>query len=177
MRLRFAPSPTGQLHVGNARTALFNWLLARGQGGTFILRIEDTDLERSSRESERAILEDLRWMGLDWTEGIDAGGDHGPYRQTERLHMYRAYAVELLSSGAAYQCFCAADLLEADRQASLAAGRPPKYVAAAATSPATRPGAASTAARRRSFAFVCPTAPVTSSSTISSAERSASART
>src|SRR5678809_1614078 len=92
MRLRFAPSPTGQLHVGNARTALFNWLLAAGQGGTFILRIEDTDLERSSRESEQAILEDLRWMGLDWTEGIEAGGDHGPYRQTERLHMYRAYA-------------------------------------------------------------------------------------
>jgi glutamyl-tRNA synthetase len=128
MRLRFAPSPTGQLHVGNARTALFNWLLAKGQGGTFILRIEDTDLERSSQESERAILEDLRWMGLEWSEGIDAGGDHGPYRQTERLHMYRAYAVELLSSGAAYHCFCPADQLEADRQAALSAGRPPKYV-------------------------------------------------
>jgi glutamyl-tRNA synthetase len=128
MRLRFAPSPTGQLHVGNARTALFNWLLAKGQGGTFILRIEDTDLERSSRESERAILDDLRWMGLDWTEGIEAGGDHGPYRQTERLHMYRAYAVELLSSGKAYHCFCSAEQLEADRQAALAAGRPPKYV-------------------------------------------------
>jgi glutamyl-tRNA synthetase/nondiscriminating glutamyl-tRNA synthetase len=127
MRLRFAPSPTGQLHVGNARTALFNWLLAAGQGGTFILRIEDTDLERSSRESEQAILEDLRWMGLDWTEGIEAGGDHGPYRQTERLHMYRAYAVELLSSGAAYHCFCSAEQLETDRQAALAAGRPPKY--------------------------------------------------
>src|SRR5215204_4130271 len=128
MKVRFAPSPTGVLHIGGARTALFNWLLARGQGGTFILRIEDTDLERTSRESERAILEDLRWMGLNWTEGIDAGGDRGPYRQTERLHMYRAYAVELLSSGAAYHCFCAADQLEADRQAALAAGRPPKYV-------------------------------------------------
>ncbi|HVG56768.1 MAG TPA: glutamate--tRNA ligase [Vicinamibacterales bacterium] len=128
MRLRFAPSPTGQLHVGNARTALFNWLLAKGQGGTFILRIEDTDLERSSRESERAILEDLRWMGLDWTEGVEAGGDHGPYRQTERLHIYRAHAVELLSRGAAYQCFCSTEQLEADRQAALAAGRPPAYV-------------------------------------------------
>src|SRR5687767_11399587 len=128
MRLRFAPSPTGQLHVGNARTALFNWLLAKGQDGAFILRIEDTDLERSSRESERAILEDLRWMGLDWSEGIEAGGDRGPYRQTERLHMYRAYAVELLSSGAAYYCFCSAEQLEADRQAALAAGRPPQYV-------------------------------------------------
>ena len=128
MRLRFAPSPTGQLHVGNARTALFNWLLARGQGGTFILRIEDTDLERSSRESERAILDDLRWMGLDWTEGVETGGDHGPYRQTERLHIYRAHAVELLARGAAYQCFCSPEQLEADRQASLAAGHPPKYV-------------------------------------------------
>jgi glutamyl-tRNA synthetase len=128
MRLRFAPSPTGQLHVGNARTALFNWLLATGQGGTFIVRIEDTDLERSSRESEQAILEDLRWMGLDWTEGVEVGGDHGPYRQTERFHMYRAYAVELLSSGAAYHCFCSAEQLESDRQAALAAGRPPKYV-------------------------------------------------
>src|SRR5262245_38653145 len=73
MRLRFAPSPTGQLHVGNARTALFNWLLARGQGGTFIVRIEDTDVERSTRESERAMLEDLRWMGLDWSEGVEVG--------------------------------------------------------------------------------------------------------
>ena len=90
MRLRFAPSPTGQLHVGNARTALFNWLLARGAGGTFVLRVEDTDIERSSRQSEDAILEDLRWMGLEWTEGVEAGGDVGPYRQTERLHIYRA---------------------------------------------------------------------------------------
>jgi nondiscriminating glutamyl-tRNA synthetase len=128
MRLRFAPSPTGQLHVGNARTALFNWLFARGAGGTFVLRIEDTDLERSSRESEAAILEDLRWMGLDWTEGVEAGGDAGPYRQTERLHIYRAHTVELLSRKAAYRCFCSAEQLEADRQQALAAGQPPKYV-------------------------------------------------
>jgi nondiscriminating glutamyl-tRNA synthetase len=128
MRVRFAPSPTGQLHVGNARTALFNWLLARGQGATFILRIEDTDVERSTKESERAILEDLRWMGLEWSEGVEAGGEHGPYRQSERLHIYRAHAVELMSRGHAYQCFCSADQLEADRQAALAEGRPPKYV-------------------------------------------------
>jgi glutamyl-tRNA synthetase len=128
MRLRFAPSPTGQLHVGNARTALFNWLLARGNGGTFILRIEDTDLERSSKASEAAILEDVRWLGLDWTEGVDAGGDAGPYRQTERLHIYRAHTVELLSRGLAYRCFCSAEQLEQDRQAALAAGRPPQYV-------------------------------------------------
>ena len=127
MRLRFAPSPTGQLHVGNARTALFNWLLARGAGGTFILRIEDTDAERSTRESERAILEDLRWMGLTWDEGIDVGGEYGPYRQTERLHVYRAHAVELLSRGAAYRCFCSPEQLEADRQAALREGRAPKY--------------------------------------------------
>src|SRR3990167_9647043 len=94
MRVRFAPSPTGQLHVGNARTALFNWLLARGSGGTFVLRIEDTDVERSTPESERAILEDLRWLGLDWDEGVEKGGEHGPYRQSERLHVYRAHAVE-----------------------------------------------------------------------------------
>ena len=128
MRLRFAPSPTGQLHVGNARTALFNWLLARGAGGTFLLRIEDTDLERSSRESETAILEDLRWMGLEWSEGVEAGGDAGPYRQTERLHIYRAHTVELLSRGQAYRCFCSTEQLEADRQQALAAGRPPQYV-------------------------------------------------
>ena len=128
LRVRFAPSPTGHLHVGNVRTAVFNWLLAKGQGGTFILRIEDTDFERSTRESERGIVEDLRWMGLDWTEGVDIGGDHGPYRQSERLHIYRAHAVELMSKGVAYQCFCSAEQLEADRQAALAAGRPPKYV-------------------------------------------------
>jgi glutamyl-tRNA synthetase len=128
MRLRFAPSPTGQLHVGNARTALFNWLLARGHGGTFIVRIEDTDLERSTRESEHAMLDDLRWMGLEWTEGVEAGGDCGPYRQTERLHIYRAHAVELMAKGRAYHCFCSPQQLEEDRQAALRAGRPPQYV-------------------------------------------------
>ena len=127
MRLRFAPSPTGQLHVGNARTALFNWLMARGQGGTFIVRIEDTDVERSTRESEQAILDDLHWLGLEWTEGVEAGGEHGPYRQTERLHVYRAHAIELLSSGKAYHCFCSAEQLETDRQDALKAGKPPKY--------------------------------------------------
>ena len=102
IRVRFAPSPTGQLHVGNVRTALFNWLLARGSGGAFILRIEDTDAERSTAESERAIVQDLQWIGLDWDEGIEKGGDHGPYRQSERTHIYRAHAVELLSGEKAY---------------------------------------------------------------------------
>ena len=112
MRVRFAPSPTGQLHVGNARTALFNWLLAHGKDGTFILRIEDTDAERSTRESEASILEDLRWLGLDWDEGPDVGGAHGPYRQSERLHLYASYANELIAGGHAYHCFCSPAKLE-----------------------------------------------------------------
>jgi glutamyl-tRNA synthetase len=127
MRLRFAPSPTGHLHVGNARTALFNWLLARGQNGTFILRIEDTDLERSTRESEQAILEDLRWMGLQWDEGVEVGGPFAPYRQTERMQSYADHTNRLLDSGKGYYCFCSAEALEAQRQAQLAAGLPPKY--------------------------------------------------
>jgi nondiscriminating glutamyl-tRNA synthetase len=127
MRVRFAPSPTGHLHVGNARTALFNWLLARGSGGTFILRIEDTDVERSTRESETAIVGDLRWLGLDWDEGPDHGGSHGPYRQSERLHLYQSYAKELLSAGTAYYCFCSVAQLDAERQEALAAGRPAHY--------------------------------------------------
>ncbi len=128
MRVRFANSPTGQLHVGNARTALFNWLLARRLGGTVVLRVEDTDAERSTRESERAILEDLRWLGLEWDEGVEKGGDHGPYRQSERLHIYRAHIVELLSRGQAYRCFCLPEELEMDRYAALRDRRPPKYV-------------------------------------------------
>jgi nondiscriminating glutamyl-tRNA synthetase len=127
LRVRFAPSPTGQLHVGNARTALFNWLLARGQNGAFILRIEDTDVERSTRESESAIIRDLRWLGLDWDEGPDIGGSRGPYRQSERLHLYQSYAKELLSAEQAYYCFCSASQLDADRQEAVAAGRPALY--------------------------------------------------
>ncbi len=127
MRLRFAPSPTGQLHVGNARTALFNWLLARGHGGTFIVRIEDTDVERSTRESERGIIEDLRWLGLDWTEGVEVGGDKGPYRQSERLSLYRDHAHQLIERGLAYYCFCSPEWLEANRQAAIETGRAPLY--------------------------------------------------
>jgi len=132
MRVRFAPSPTGHLHVGNARTALFNWLLARGGGGEqtpgiFVLRIEDTDVERSTRESDDAIVRDLRWLGLDWDEGPDVGGAHGPYRQSERLHLYQSYAKELLGAGTAYHCFCTMEQLEAERQAAVAEGRPVQY--------------------------------------------------
>jgi nondiscriminating glutamyl-tRNA synthetase len=127
MRVRFAPSPTGHLHVGNARTALFNWLLARGQNGTFILRIEDTDLERSTRESEGAILDDLRWLGLQWDEGVEVGGPHGAYRQTERMQTYVDHTNRLLAEGKGYYCFCSPETLEAHRKSQLAAGLPPKY--------------------------------------------------
>ena len=128
LRVRFAPSPTGQLHVGNARTALFNWLMARGAGGTFVLRIEDTDFARSTKEAEGAAIEDLRWLGLNWDEGPDAGGAHGPYRQSERLHIYRAHAVELMSRRQAYHCFCSEEQLEMDRYQALRNMQPPKYV-------------------------------------------------
>ncbi len=128
MRVRFAPSPTGQLHVGNARTALFNWLWARGSGGTFVLRIEDTDFARSTKEAEGSAIDDLRWLGLNWDEGVEAGGEYGPYRQSERLHIYRAHAVELLSKGQAYHCFCSEEQLEMDRYQALRNMQPPKYV-------------------------------------------------
>jgi nondiscriminating glutamyl-tRNA synthetase len=127
MRVRFAPSPTGHLHVGNARTALFNWLLARGSGGTYVLRIEDTDTARSTLESEVSMIRDLLWLGLDWDEGPDKGGAHGPYRQSERLHLYQSYAKELLASDAAYYCFCSVEQLEADRQKALAEGSVARY--------------------------------------------------
>lgn len=136
MRVRFAPSPTGHLHVGNARTALFNWLLARGQNGTFILRIEDTDLERSTRASEQAILEDLRWMGLIWDEGVEVGGPYGAYRQTERMQTYVDHTNRLLAEGKGYYCFCSAETLEAHRKSQLAAGLPPKYAGTCRNIPA-----------------------------------------
>src|SRR5918993_1415077 len=136
MRVRFAPSPTGHLHVGNARTALFNWLLARGQGGTFILRIEDTDLERSTRASEQAILDDLRWMGLQWDEGVEVGGPYGAYRQTERMQSYVDHTNRLVREGRGYYCFCSPDTLEAHRKAQLAAGLPPKYAGTCRNIPA-----------------------------------------
>jgi glutamyl-tRNA synthetase len=113
--------------VGNARTALFNWLLARGAGGAFVLRIEDTDLERSTPESEATIFRDLRWLGLDWDEGPDVGGACGPYRASERLHLYQSYASELLHAAAAYYCFCSVERLEEERRAAVAAGKPALY--------------------------------------------------
>ena len=127
MRVRFAPSPTGPLHVGNVRTALFNWLLARRHNGTVILRFEDTDVQRSTTDSEAGILEDLRWLGLNWDEGPEVGGACGPYRQSDRLALYRAHARELLDAQKAYHCFCSQEQLDAEREAALAAGEPVRY--------------------------------------------------
>src|SRR5690606_20310677 len=104
-RLRFAPSPTGYLHIGGVRTALFNWLWARKTGGTFILRIEDTDRERSTDENTQIILREMRWLGLEWDEGPAVGGDNGPYFQMERLAIYREHVDKLIASGAAYRCY------------------------------------------------------------------------
>src|SRR5690554_6512711 len=127
MRVRFAPSPTGYLHVGGARTALFNWLLARRNGGVFVLRIEDTDVERSSEEMVEGILDGMRWLGLDWDEGPKVDGPYGPYFQSQRLDRYREMAAGLVSRGKAYYCYCSPDDLQARRAAAEAAGGAWRY--------------------------------------------------
>lgn len=127
IRTRFAPSPTGLLHIGNARTALFNWLFARGRGGDFLLRIEDTDLARSQALFESSIMEDLRWLGLEWDEGPDLGGPKGPYRQSERLGLYLDFAFRLLEKGLAYKCICTRERLEELKKEQTAKGLPPRY--------------------------------------------------
>jgi len=127
IRVRFAPSPTGYLHIGGSRTALFNWLFARHHQGTFVLRIEDTDIERSSGASEGTIISSLKWLGLDWDEGPDIGGEFGPYRQCERLALYREYAGKLLEKGKAYYCYCQEEELEERRKQALAEKRTPGY--------------------------------------------------
>lgn len=119
LRVRFAPSPTGYLHVGGARTALFNWLLARKQGGTFILRIEDTDVERSTKESVDAILEGMKWLGLEW--------DEGPFYQSDSFPLYKEYVQKLVDGGKAYKCYCTSEELEAKRNLAMQEGRKPKY--------------------------------------------------
>jgi glutamyl-tRNA synthetase len=127
VRVRFAPSPTGFLHVGGARTALFNYLFARRHGGAFVLRIEDTDLARSTEEAVGAILNSLRWLGLEWDEGPGKGGTHGPYFQGERRERYAHHAADLSASGRAYPCWCTAEELETRRAAQQARGEPPRY--------------------------------------------------
>jgi glutamyl-tRNA synthetase len=127
IRVRYAPSPTGMLHVGGVRTALFNWLFARKNGGVFVLRIEDTDLERSTEESVEQLKRSLRWIGLEWDEGPEVGGPHAPYRQTERMQLYREAAKKLLESGAAYYDFATPEELAEFREEARAAGRQPIY--------------------------------------------------
>lgn len=127
IRVRFAPSPTGHLHIGGARTALFNYLFAKRYGGKFILRIEDTDLNRSSYESEQVIVEDLKWLGITWDEGVEAEGNRGPYRSTERIHIYKEYVDRLISEKKGYKCFCSAEELEEERKTQEEKGETPKY--------------------------------------------------
>lgn len=127
VRVRFAPSPSGHLHVGGARTALYNYLFARGRGGTFVLRVEDTDASRSTEESVRAILSSMRWLGLEWDEGPGKGGAHGPYFQAQRREIYHEHGRRLREAGAAYPCFCTPEELEARRGAHGPGGEPFRY--------------------------------------------------
>ena len=126
-KVRFAPSPTGPFHIGGARSALFNWLVARNKNGKFLVRVEDTDLARSTRESEENIKAALKWLGLNWDEGIDVGGENGPYRQTERLDIYHKEIQRLLDEGKAYYCYCTEEELEESRTQQLAEGKTPVY--------------------------------------------------
>lgn len=127
VRVRYAPSPTGHLHIGNARTALFNYLYARSVGGKFIIRIEDTDKKRNIEGGEESQLKYLQWLGIDWDESVDKPGDYGPYRQSERNHIYGQYLNELLETGQAYKCYCTEEELEAEREAQSASGQMPRY--------------------------------------------------
>ncbi len=127
VRVRFCPSPTGNLHVGNVRTALFNWAYARHTGGSFVFRVEDTDAARDSEESYAGLLDSLRWLGLDWDEGPEVGGDAGPYRQSERRELYADVARRLQEAGRAYSCYCSQAELDERREAARAAGRPSGY--------------------------------------------------
>ena len=127
IRVRYAPSPTGHLHIGNARTALFNYLYARNQGGKFIIRIEDTDVKRNIKGGEESQLKYLTWLGIDWDESVDIGGEYGPYRQMERIEIYQKYTEELLAKGLAYKCYCTEEELEKEREDQIAKGETPAY--------------------------------------------------
>ena len=127
VRCRLAPAPSGSIHVGNARTGLFSWAFARHHGGQFVLRVEDTDASRVSEEAYHGLIDSLRWLGMDWDEGPDVGGPHAPYRQSQRLDVYRAMGERLVEQGDAYRCFCTPEELEERRQAALASGKAPGY--------------------------------------------------
>ena len=155
-RVRFAPSPTGYLHVGGARTALFNWLYARRHGGAFVLRIEDTDVQRSSTDMVGGILDGLRWLGLEWDEGPDVGGAYGPYFQSERLHRYRDAAVRLVSEGRAYYCYCSPERLREQRDAAERRGEAWQYDRACLSLSAERAAELESAGAPRAVRFNVP---------------------
>ncbi|MFD1395720.1 glutamate--tRNA ligase [Kroppenstedtia eburnea] len=127
VRTRYAPSPTGHLHIGGARTALFSYLWARKKGGSFVVRIEDTDVERNLADAEQKQLEALKWLGIDWDESVDVGGPHAPYRSMERLQIYQEHLQKLVAAGHAYPCYCTQEELEREREQQLAEGKAPKY--------------------------------------------------
>ena len=155
-RVRFAPSPTGYLHVGGARTALFNWLYARRHGGTFVLRIEDTDVERSSADMVTGILDGLRWLGLDWDEGPERGGPHAPYFQSARLDRYRAAAARLVADGHAYYCYCPAERLQKERELAEQRGEAWQYDRACLALPPARVAELEAARVARAIRFKVP---------------------
>lgn len=157
VRVRFCPSPTGNPHVGLVRTALFNWAFARHSGGTMVFRIEDTDAARDSEESYAQLLDSMRWLGLDWDEGPEIGGPHAPYRQSQRMDLYRDAAEKLLAAGHAYHCYCTTEELDARREAARAAGRPRGTTASAAIWPRSRRRRTRPRAGPPSSASGCPT--------------------
>ncbi|MFI2368809.1 glutamate--tRNA ligase [Streptomyces sp. NPDC018833] len=161
VRVRFCPSPTGNPHVGLVRTALFNWAYARHNGGTMVFRIEDTDAARDSEESYNQLLDSLRWLGLDWDEGPEVGGPHGPYRQSQRMDIYKDVAGKLIDGGYAYPCYCTALELEARRDAARAAGRPSGYDGKCRTLTAEQKAAYDAEGRESIVRFKMPDEPIT----------------
>ncbi|WP_413806968.1 glutamate--tRNA ligase [Streptomyces sp. OE57] len=161
VRVRFCPSPTGNPHVGLVRTALFNWAFARHHGGTLVFRIEDTDAARDSEESYTQLLDVMRWLGFDWDEGPEIGGPHAPYRQSQRMDLYREVAEKLLEAGHAYRCYCTAEELEERREAARKAGRPSGYDGKCRTLTAERIAAYEAEGRASIVRFRMPDEPIT----------------
>jgi glutamyl-tRNA synthetase len=161
VRVRFCPSPTGNPHVGLVRTALFNWAFARHHGGRYVFRIEDTDVARSTEESYQALLDAMRWLGLDWDEGPETGGPHGPYRQSERTDIYREITAKLLDAGHAYHCYCTPEELAARREAAREAGRPSGYDGRCRTLTAAQVAAFQAEGRAAIVRFRMPDTPIT----------------
>lgn len=156
IRVRYAPSPTGHLHIGNARTALFNYLFARHHGGKFIVRIEDTDVKRNVAGGEESQFKYMKWLGMDWDESIDVGGEYGPYRQTERLDLYTKYAQELIDRGMAYRCYCTEEELAQEREAQTERGETPKYSGTCRHLTAEQQAAKEAEGRQASVRFLVP---------------------